>query len=779
MGRLNSMNKAVKKSYMDDETREESLTDSITSSYGIGPTDDKGMPLFGLKALRRQNKPTPDVEPDFTPYEEEPSPRDIKDSSGRPLFGLKALQISKSPARNDDEKPASEPADKTPLKDLVNRHDKHARGNAVSQPQQHTPSRLRDTFAQNRNEEFIRKESDAEDVNRLTKDRGQSLRAMIQRHESLTESDRRPETVTTSSSFSSSTVVRSSAVRKPDGGISVKSQVIQGETISKDGEKPKSRVRTAEYSYETPKDEDDYVTDEEHQIVDGRIVTRKTTKAVSSRSNTTESVLSRTSRKSLSPERKSHDEDNTAKKTTKRPISEKLSHLSRKFSNEPEDTGRRSSGHEPHYSSHTKSSLLHSNVYTSTHTDRHSSTRYGDDDTSSRRRSATPPDETSLNRRRSSTPLDELKESLFRKSSTTHDEGDASSNLFTRYGRGGAVKALSQKFQQAGAEAESSKTTSSYPKAGLILRSASFKHTNGDLTPPDSPTYKQSASMEGRVGSPTALRLGRDGKDDREGRRWSRDGEHDYNEYESTRRVTSRSVTETSDGRSFLGSSSKVTGVQDIISRMKAADQEDVGFESPEDIQARSLLNKFLGASVMMSGMEPLVKASGNSSATLVSQVERQRILHSSPTETSGQSYVITDTLTDYDNIDHIWDERKLRQLLDACTNYEGRRKIRARLRTVMAEKSACEEVVAAAQEEENLKSGDGSKTVQAASSSLTTTTKSSDGGYSKTTTERSVFSTAGSTKAASTNKPISPFAKFQQLDRQNSGSSSTPRIFK
>ncbi|KAL0272026.1 UNVERIFIED_CONTAM: hypothetical protein PYX00_005156 [Menopon gallinae] len=693
MGRLNSMNKAVKKSYMDDETREESLTDSITSSYGIGPTDDKGMPLFGLKALRRQNKPTPDVEPDFTPYEEEPSPRDIKDSSGRPLFGLKALQISKSPARNDDEKPASEPADKTPLKDLVNRHDKHARGNAVSQPQQHTPSRLRDTFAQNRNEEFIRKESDAEDVNRLTKDRGQSLRAMIQRHESLTESDRRPETVTTSSSFSSSTVVRSSAVRKPDGGISVKSQVIQGETISKDGEKPKSRVRTAEYSYETPKDEDDYVTDEEHQIVDGRIVTRKTTKAVSSRSNTTESVLSRTSRKSLSPERKSHDEDNTAKKTTKRPISEKLSHLSRKFSNEPEDTGRRSSGHEPHYSSHTKSSLLHSNVYTSTHTDRHSSTRYGDDDTSSRRRSATPPDETSLNRRRSSTPLDELKESLFRKSSTTHDEGDASSNLFTRYGRGGAVKALSQKFQQAG----------------------------------DSPTYKQSASMEGRVGSPTALRLGRDGKDDREGRRWSRDGEHDYNEYESTRRVTSRSVTETSDGRSFLGSSSKVTGVQDIISRMKAADQEDVGFESPEDIQARSLLNKFLGASVMMSGMEPLVKASGNSSATLVSQVERQRILHSSPTETSGQSYVITDTLTDYDNIDHIWDERKLRQLLDACTNYEGRRKIRARLRTVMAEKSA--------------------------SSSLTTTTKSSDGGYSKTTTERSVFSTAGSTKEYSNRK--------------------------
>lgn len=98
----------------------------------------------------------------------------------------------------------------------------------MSQPQQRTPSRLRDTFAQNRDEDFIRKESDAEEVNHSTKDRGQSLRAMIQKHESLTESDRRPETVATSSSFSSSAIIRSSAIRKPDGGISVKSNVILG-----------------------------------------------------------------------------------------------------------------------------------------------------------------------------------------------------------------------------------------------------------------------------------------------------------------------------------------------------------------------------------------------------------------------------------------------------------------------------------------------------------------------------------------------------------------------
>lgn len=31
-------------------------TDIITSSYGVGPTDENGAPLFGLKALRAQNK---------------------------------------------------------------------------------------------------------------------------------------------------------------------------------------------------------------------------------------------------------------------------------------------------------------------------------------------------------------------------------------------------------------------------------------------------------------------------------------------------------------------------------------------------------------------------------------------------------------------------------------------------------------------------------------------------------------------------------------------------
>lgn len=88
----------------------------------------------------------------------------------------------------------------------------------------------------------------------------------------------------------------------------------------------------------------------------------------------------------------------------------------------------------------------------------------------------------------------------------------------------------------------------------------------------DSPAYKQSVSLEARVGSPTATRLGRDEKEGRESRRWSHDEESECNEYDDNRRIISKTVIETTESKSFLGNSSKVTGVQDIISRMKAAD---------------------------------------------------------------------------------------------------------------------------------------------------------------------------------------------------------------
>jgi len=44
---------------------------------------------------------------------------------------------------------------------------------------------------------------------------------------------------------------------------------------------------------------------------------------------------------------------------------------------------------------------------------------------------------------------------------------------------------------------------------------------------------------------------------------------------------------------------------------------------SADDREAKALLNKFLGASVLMQGIEPLLQAQ---SSALVSQVEKQRL---------------------------------------------------------------------------------------------------------------------------------------------------------
>lgn len=50
--------KITKKDTRSSPKKEIQTTDLITSSYGVGPTDENGAPLFGLKALRAQNKST-------------------------------------------------------------------------------------------------------------------------------------------------------------------------------------------------------------------------------------------------------------------------------------------------------------------------------------------------------------------------------------------------------------------------------------------------------------------------------------------------------------------------------------------------------------------------------------------------------------------------------------------------------------------------------------------------------------------------------------------------
>lgn len=105
----------VSKTIKNHETKESNITDSIISSYGVGPTDDKGRPLFGLQALRR---PKGQTEPNSDDYSSRPeSPRDIRDSSGRAFFGLNALRTPK----ND---PYSERPESPTRRDSLTKHER-------------------------------------------------------------------------------------------------------------------------------------------------------------------------------------------------------------------------------------------------------------------------------------------------------------------------------------------------------------------------------------------------------------------------------------------------------------------------------------------------------------------------------------------------------------------------------------------------------------------------------------------------------------------------------
>ncbi|EAT35395.1 AAEL012429-PA, partial [Aedes aegypti] len=98
------------------------------------------------------------------------------------------------------------------------------------------------------------------------------------------------------------------------------------------------------------------------------------------------------------------------------------------------------------------------------------------------------------------------------------------------------------------------------------------------------------------------------------------------------------------------------------------------------------------------------------------------------------------------ENLEQIWDEAVLKQLLESSTNYEERRKIRARLRQIMAEKEAAQRG-------------------QPPQSRLPTT----PGGLTV-----KFFATV-TTKTVGPAKPMSAMAKFRQLDKQNSITSQSP----
>ncbi|XP_038116554.1 uncharacterized protein LOC6050116 isoform X2 [Culex quinquefasciatus] len=262
--------------------------------------------------------------------------------------------------------------------------------------------------------------------------------------------------------------------------------------------------------------------------------------------------------------------------------------------------------------------------------------------------------------------------------------------------RKGSVKELTERFvhKESSSSLLSEKT---YPKAGLILRSSTQSHSSRSSTPCEISSIRSGSidfdenDVELRSGaksSSTAVR---------ESVVTSTSSYATNQEEVEDGGVFFRKSSRQQQTRSFLNDGSRVSGVQDVLERMRNADNVEESGDSAEDREARALLNKFLGASVLMSGMESLLPGGAakgedtepTSGTKKVSKVTTTRTVKSTASSSSNAPK------PSIENLEQIWDEASLKQLLDSSTNYEERRRIRARLRQIMAEKEACADIVA------------------------------------------------------------------------------------
>ncbi|CRL04389.1 CLUMA_CG017480, isoform B [Clunio marinus] len=239
-----------------------------------------------------------------------------------------------------------------------------------------------------------------------------------------------------------------------------------------------------------------------------------------------------------------------------------------------------------------------------------------------------------------------------------------------------------------------------------------------------------------------------------------RDSESENETYRISRQYRSSSR----DSKTFLNSEKKASNVQEVMSYMKNADRVRVDGDTKEDAESRALLNKFLGASALMTSIENNSGLSKEFLSTGGKTAKNQRTPSGSKVTKTVTSY---STAKSYD-INDIWDADLLRKLLEATTNYEDRRKIRARLRQVMADKEVCAEVVnqlTTELEGESIavESSEEKKEEETMTKTSSEVQQQGDRIIKTTTTEVITKS------AMQPQQKMSPFAKFRQLDRQNS----------
>uniref|UniRef100_A0A336JX32 CSON009985 protein n=1 Tax=Culicoides sonorensis TaxID=179676 RepID=A0A336JX32_CULSO len=248
-----------------------------------------------------------------------------------------------------------------------------------------------------------------------------------------------------------------------------------------------------------------------------------------------------------------------------------------------------------------------------------------------------------------------------------------------------SVEALKQKFSSMDQSSSVTETTTScYPKAGLILRSQSRSSRSST---PGASSFR-SGSVDFDESDVEIRSLTR--KTSRERISSSRQivshdpFEDDEGATKSVKRITTK-ITKSGGGNkveSFLDSESKVTDIQDLLSRMKALDNapKKAG-ETSEDHEARALLNRFLGATVLMSGAEQILSDSGDSG------IANQKVTTKTSTSTRTFSSVHPASGNKAIDTENINDEETLRQLIESSTSYDERRILRARLRQLMADK--------------------------------------------------------------------------------------------
>ncbi|XP_025197681.1 uncharacterized protein LOC112596298 isoform X1 [Melanaphis sacchari] len=648
--------------------QEQNVTDLITSSYGVGPTDDNGRPLFGLRALRKNNANQSSVsendsslssahcetdsrdtqvsdqkhksyglkalqsqntytvqESSSTVYQTTSSEQKggvdqlITDHKGKPLFGLKALQ---SIGKNEEEPiydDMPEPPVSPQLKDLVLKHEKHAKESSKleSQPRQKPKAKFRDSFILDTKDEGLYstfEENEFTDPSQIT-----SLRSIIKKTD-----DQNNETIVKSKS--QSTVFQSKSVMRSDGSgnVSVTQDFLKGELSSVNDEEPSGKLTRGHYTYQNPDNSDAK-----------KGIAKVTTVTTAIGKDTGPQITE------ITEELNESDRVDGNKVVKRSRTNDKFENIQKRFSQESFKQDSRRSSKELNGHEKTEESPQ-------------------------------------------STPRSSLV-------------------------RGDSIKALQHKFQQA--------TVSS--------------------------SLKQNRTTKSDVSSS------------------SRQVE------EKTTTTKLNAAKNNGTATSFLDNNSRVTGVQDVLTRMRNADLVVESGDTNEDTEARALLNKFLGASVILHGMEQGNKSPSSitttSSATLVNQVEKQR---------SQKSPVIKKNLSQQE-LDNIWDEKQLQILLESCPDYDQRRKIRARLRQIMAEHKACTDIVAQAGLTDNSTSNEKNEVTESNSTSVSSKTET--GSYVKTEVHtRTTTSSNRLTKANSVSS--SPFAKFQQLERQNSAPNSQTR---